>query len=54
MTSTFDVHGFLATPRNGEDGGDSESDIAGRDAHGAASPMVLPENVRNLLHQRIP
>jgi probable HAF family extracellular repeat protein len=41
VTSAGDVHGFLATPREGEDG--SESAEAAR-----------PENVRELLRQRLP
>ncbi|HXB67910.1 MAG TPA: hypothetical protein VNY05_06690 [Candidatus Acidoferrales bacterium] len=52
--STGDLHGFLATPRSGEDVGDSESDLAAPAAQGLASPMVLPENVRNLMQQRMP
>ena len=54
VTGTGDVHGFPATPKNGEEGGDREGDSAGRDAHGAASPMVLTEDARNLLQQRLP
>ena len=55
--STGDLHGFLATPRNGEhgrDGRDNNRDSAAPDAQDATSPMVLPENVRNLLQQRLP
>ena len=58
VTGTGDVHGFLATPRNGEDGGDREGDSGGPDAHGdaqgAAVPMVLSEDARNMLRQRLP
>jgi len=52
--STGDLHGFLAAPRNGEDGGDNNRNSAAPDAQGVTSPMVLPENVRNLLRQRLP
>jgi probable HAF family extracellular repeat protein len=56
--STGDLHGFLATPRNGEHGGDTESDhgsdSAAPDAQDATSPMVLHENARNLLQQLLP
>ncbi len=55
--STGDLHGFLATPGNREldhDGRENNRDSAAPDAQGATGPMVLPENVRNLVQQRLP
>ncbi|MDR3703743.1 MAG: hypothetical protein P4L56_29105 [Candidatus Sulfopaludibacter sp.] len=49
-TSTGDIHGFLATPGNGRAAGQS----AGAESEGAVSPMVLPEEVRRLIRQRLP
>ena len=44
VTSAGEMHAFLATPRSGEDG--SESD--------GKSPVVLSEHVREMLRQRLP
>src|SRR5450432_1059234 len=52
--STVFFLSFLGPPRNGEDGGDNNRNSAAPDAQGVTSPMVLPENVRNLLRQRLP
>jgi probable HAF family extracellular repeat protein len=45
LTSTGDVHAFLATPRRGAAGDES----AEPEAQGVTRPMVLPDNVRKLL-----
>jgi probable HAF family extracellular repeat protein len=49
-TSTGDIHGFLATPANGRAAGQS----VGAESEGGVSPMVLPEDVRKLIRQRLP
>jgi probable HAF family extracellular repeat protein len=58
LTSTFDLHGFLATPRNGEDGRESNRDSVWADtqgdAQGATRPMVLPDDVRKMIQQQLP
>jgi probable HAF family extracellular repeat protein len=54
VTDAGDLHAFLATPRDGEDGGDSESDSAAPAAPGVTSPRVVPENARKLLERRLP
>jgi probable HAF family extracellular repeat protein len=50
VNSTGGVHGFLATPRDGEDDSESLSPAS----HGATSPMALSEDARKLLQQRLP
>jgi probable HAF family extracellular repeat protein len=47
--STGDVHGYLAAPSNGAAAGESVSTAA----QGVTSPMVLPEDVRKELQQRV-
>ena len=49
LTSTGDVHGFLATPGNGAGAGESFSPAS----RGVTGPVVLPENVRKLLRGRL-
>jgi len=49
-TSTGEVHAFLATPIPGKAGNESFSP----EARSAASPMILPEAVREQLRQRLP
>ncbi len=49
-TSTGDIHAFLATPGNGRAAGQG----MGADPESAVSPMVLPEDVRKLIRQRLP
>lgn len=49
LTNTGEVHGFLATPRNGVGEGESSS----LESEGVAGPAVLPESVRNLLRGRL-
>ena len=48
--NTGEVHAYLATPIPGRAAGASETPAA-RDA---SSPMPLPENVRQMLRQRLP
>jgi probable HAF family extracellular repeat protein len=48
LTSTGDVHGFLATPSNG-----AASESFSPASQGVTRPMVLPENVRKLLRGRL-
>ncbi len=43
VTSTGEMHAFLATPRRGEDGRERDG----------KSPVVLPEHVREMLRQRL-
>jgi probable HAF family extracellular repeat protein len=49
LTSTFKVHAFLATPSSGLAASESLSPAS----QGVTSPMVLPENARKLLQQRL-
>ncbi len=48
-TNTFEVHGFLATPSNGEH--TSEIATAARGETSQSPKVVLPENVRKFLQQ---
>ena len=48
-----EVHAFLLTPKHSQDG-DDESDSTMSAGPATSSPMVLPENVRKLLQQRLP
>ncbi|SPF34160.1 hypothetical protein SBA4_1440003 [Candidatus Sulfopaludibacter sp. SbA4] len=49
MTSNGDLHGYLATPSSGPDAGEDLSSAA----QGVASPMLLPEDARGMLQQRL-
>jgi hypothetical protein len=52
VTSSGDVHAYLATPS--DDGCDGEAASSAEEAGSSVSPRVsLPENVRNLLWQRL-
>jgi probable HAF family extracellular repeat protein len=53
LTSTFDVHAFLATPRGREDDSDHEDDSAALASKSVTGPMVLTEDVRKLLRLRL-
>jgi hypothetical protein len=48
--STGEVHAYLAIPIPGKTGSGS----AAAAAQGMTSPMALPENVRQILRQRMP
>jgi probable HAF family extracellular repeat protein len=48
--NTGEVHAYLATPVHGKAGSESAEPAA----HAETSPMALPENVRQMLRQRVP
>lgn len=50
-TKTFEVHGFLASPSNGVD--TSETATAARGQASERPKVVLPENVRKMLRERL-
>jgi probable HAF family extracellular repeat protein len=49
MTKAGDVHGYLATPSSGPDAGEGLLSAA----QDVASPMLLPEDARKMLQQRL-
>jgi probable HAF family extracellular repeat protein len=53
VTGTGDVHGFLATPKHGEDNEDRSESLASA-SQSVTSPMVPSEDARRLLQQRLP
>jgi hypothetical protein len=52
QTSTGEVHAFLATPSNGFAASENAT-LAARGATSKGPKVVLPENVRKMLRQRL-
>jgi len=52
QTSTDEVHAYLATPSHGNGTGESAT-LATRGATSKSRKVVLPENVRKMLRQRL-
>ena len=50
QNSTGEVHAYLATPVHGKPSGENAAPAA----HVKTSPMAVPENVRQMLRQRLP
>jgi len=52
LTGTDEVHAFLATPSHGHGAGENAT-LAARGATNKSPKVVLPENVRKMLRQRL-